>query len=183
MQLITQNLEATVTASLEKSTRVKAVVVQLTADQTLEATGSFPVLIKRCISAAKTRKQRQQQRQRPKTISVIRRTLLMHVHYTFLSFLSFFSEQYRQLKEKYESLGRLQKVCENHETEMVQGRAREERQNELRKSLSPRINELEKKLRKLRPGLEKDSNTYCSEKKERQGRSHLYASAHMRTGR
>ena len=90
MQLITQNLEATVTASLEKSTRVKAVVVQLTADQTLEATGSFPVLIKRCISAAKTRKQRQRQRQRPKTISVIRRTLLMHVHYTFLSFLSFF---------------------------------------------------------------------------------------------
>ena len=157
MQLITQNLEATVTASLEKSTRVKVVVVQLTADQTLEATGSFPVLIKRCISAAKTRKQRQQQR-RPKTISVIRRTLLMHVHFTFLSFLSFFSEQYGQLKEKYESLGRLQKVCENHETEMVQGRAREERQNELRKSLSPRINELEKKLRKLRPGLEKDSN-------------------------
>ena len=99
----------------------------------------------------------------------------MHVHYTFLSFLSFFLEQYRQLKEKYESLGRLQKVCENHETEMVQGRAREERQNELRKSLSPCINELEKKLRKLRPGLEKDSNTYCSEKKERQGRSHLYA--------
>ena len=52
----------------------------------------------------------------------------------------------------------MQKVCENHETEMVQGRAREERQNELRKSLSPRINELEKKLQKLRPGLEKDSN-------------------------
>ena len=175
MQLITQNLEATVTASLEKSTRVKAVVVQLTADQTLEATGSFPVLIKRCISAAKTRKQRQRQRQRPKTISVIRRTLLMHVHYTFLSFLSFFSEQYRQLQEKYESLGHLQKVCENHETEMVQGHAREERQNELRKSLSPCINELEKKLRKLRPGLEKDSNTYCSERKERQWRSHLYA--------
>ena len=82
----------------------------------------------------------------------------MHVHYTFLSFLSFFSEQYRQLKEKYESLGCLQKVCNNHETEMVQGRACEVRLNELRKSLSPRINELEKKLGKLRPGLEKDCN-------------------------
>ena len=91
MQLITQNLEATVTASLEKSTRVKAVVVQLTADETLEATGSFPVLIKRCISAAKTRKQRQRQRQWPKTISVIRWTLLMHVHYTFfIIFIIFF---------------------------------------------------------------------------------------------
>ena len=80
----------------------------------------------------------------------------------FYHFYHFFSQQYRQLKEKYESLGRLQKVCENHETEMVQGRAREERQNELRKSLSPRINELEKKLRKLRPGLEKDSNRHKS---------------------
>ena len=47
---------ATVTASLEQGTRVKAVVVQLTADQTLKATGSFPVLIKKCIWAAKTRK-------------------------------------------------------------------------------------------------------------------------------
>ena len=42
-------LVATVTASLEQGTRVKAVVVQLTADQTLKATGSFPVLIKKCI--------------------------------------------------------------------------------------------------------------------------------------
>ena len=40
---------ATVTASLEQGTRVKAMVVQLTADQTLKATGSFPVLIKKCI--------------------------------------------------------------------------------------------------------------------------------------
>ena len=49
-------LVATVTASLEQGARVKAVVVQLIADQTLKATGSFPVLIKKCIWAAKTRK-------------------------------------------------------------------------------------------------------------------------------
>ena len=35
---------AFVTASLEKSNRVKAVVVQLAADPTLAATGNFPVL-------------------------------------------------------------------------------------------------------------------------------------------
>ena len=75
--------------------------------------------------------------------------------------------QYRQLKEKCESLGRLQKVCENHETEMVQGRAREERLNELRKSLSPRINELEKELRKLRPGLERDSSEPPDKRRKR----------------
>ncbi|XP_073245527.1 structural maintenance of chromosomes flexible hinge domain-containing protein 1-like [Porites lutea] len=75
--------------------------------------------------------------------------------------------QYRQLKEKCESLGRLQKVCENHETEMVQGRSREERLNELRKSLSPRINELEKELRKLRPGLERDSSEPPDKRRKR----------------
>ena len=71
-----------------KSTRVKAVVVQLTADQTLEATGSFPVL-KRCIWAAKARKQQRRQWQRPRAISVIRGTLNMHVHYTFLIIIIF----------------------------------------------------------------------------------------------
>ena len=71
-----------------KSTRVKAVVVQLTADQTLEATGSFPVL-KRCIWAAKARKQQRRQWQRPRAISVIRGTLNTHVHYTFLIIIIF----------------------------------------------------------------------------------------------
>ena len=35
---------ATVTASLEKSNRVKAVVVKVVAEQNLMATGNFPVL-------------------------------------------------------------------------------------------------------------------------------------------
>ena len=44
-ELIVFRENATVTSSLEQSTWVKAVLVHLNADQTLEATGSFPVLI------------------------------------------------------------------------------------------------------------------------------------------
>ena len=38
---------------------------------------------------------------------------------------------------------------------------------ELRKRLSPNINELEKELRKVRPGLERDSNEPPDKKRKR----------------
>ena len=75
---------------------------------------------------------------------------------------------YQDLKEKCEALTRLQLVYEKHDKEMGDVRAREEQLSTVRRSLSPRINELERELRKLRPaGIEKDSSEPADKRRKR----------------
>lgn len=76
--------------------------------------------------------------------------------------------QYREVKDKCEALERLQMVSEKHDKGVEDVRAREERLNEVRRSLSPRINELERELRKLRPaGIEKGSDEPADKRRKR----------------
>lgn len=76
--------------------------------------------------------------------------------------------QYHELKEKCEALGRLQIASEKYETETEEVRTREEKLNVVRRSLTPRITELERELRKLRPaGNERDSSEPADKRRKR----------------
>lgn len=75
---------------------------------------------------------------------------------------------YRELKEKCDALDRLNVTVDKHEKEMDDVRAREEKLSEVRKSLSPRITELERELRKLRPpGMERDNSEPADKRRKR----------------
>ncbi|XP_015762340.1 PREDICTED: structural maintenance of chromosomes flexible hinge domain-containing protein 1-like [Acropora digitifera] len=76
--------------------------------------------------------------------------------------------KHRDLTEKCEALEKLHKVCESHEKEIENVREREERLNEVKRSLTPKINELERELRKLRPaGVEKESEEPAEKRRKR----------------
>lgn len=75
--------------------------------------------------------------------------------------------RYRELKERCEALDKLQLTFEKHEKEMDEVRAKEEQLREARNSLSPRITELERELRKLRPGGDKDSSEPPDKRRKR----------------
>lgn len=78
--------------------------------------------------------------------------------------------KHRDLTEKCEALEKLHKVCESHEKEIENVREREERLNEVKRSLTPKINELERELRKLRPaGVEKESDEPAEKRRKRWG--------------
>lgn len=76
--------------------------------------------------------------------------------------------RYRELKERCEALDRLSLTVDKHEKEMEDVRAKEEQLNLARKSLSPRITELERELRKVRPpGMERDSSEPADKRRKR----------------
>ncbi|KAK2571643.1 Structural maintenance of chromosomes flexible hinge domain-containing protein 1 [Acropora cervicornis] len=76
--------------------------------------------------------------------------------------------KHRDLTEKCEALEKLHRVCESHEKEIENVREREERLNEVKRSLTPQINELERELRKLRPaGVEKETEEPAEKRRKR----------------
>lgn len=76
--------------------------------------------------------------------------------------------QHRRLTQKREALERLQTVCETHREELEEVKVREQQLNEVRNKLTPRINELERDLRKLRPvGVEKESDEPAEKRRRR----------------
>lgn len=76
--------------------------------------------------------------------------------------------RYRELREKCEALEKLQVTVEKHEREMEDVRKKEEQLNSAKKSFSPRINELERELRKLRtPEKERDSGEPADKRRKR----------------
>ena len=76
--------------------------------------------------------------------------------------------QHRRLTQKREALERLQTVCETHREELEEVKVREQQLNEVRNKLTPRINELERDLRKLRPvGAEKESDEPAEKRRRR----------------
>lgn len=78
------------------------------------------------------------------------------------------SAGYRELVERCEALGRLQVVYERHDKEVEDVRWREEQLNTVRRNLSPRITELERELRKLRPvGTERDNGEPADKRRKR----------------
>lgn len=75
--------------------------------------------------------------------------------------------RYRELKERCEALERLQLTFEKHEKEAEEVRAKEDQLREVKNSLSPRISELERELRKLRPGVQRDSSEPPDKRRKR----------------
>lgn len=75
---------------------------------------------------------------------------------------------YRELKERCEALERLNATVEKYEQEMRGVRAKDEQLSNTRKSLSPRINDLERELRKLRtPEKERDNSEPADKRRRR----------------
>ncbi|XP_078348913.1 structural maintenance of chromosomes flexible hinge domain-containing protein 1-like [Oculina patagonica] len=76
--------------------------------------------------------------------------------------------RYRELRERCEALDRLSLTVDRHEKEIEDVRAKEEQLSLVKKSLSPRITELERELRKLRPpGMDRDSSEPADKRRKR----------------
>lgn len=75
---------------------------------------------------------------------------------------------YRELKERCEALERLNATVVKYEQEMKGVRAKDEQLSNTRKSLLPRINDLERELRKLRtPEKERDNSEPADKRRKR----------------
>lgn len=77
------------------------------------------------------------------------------------------TKHYRDLNERCEALERLNATVVKYEREMTDVRSKEEQLNNAKKSLTPRINDLERELKKLRTLEKERDNSEPSEKRRK----------------